>query len=356
MEIVTLPKYVIGQDAFDAIPSICNGYGKNLQIIGGKTGIESSINALEEALKNSDLKLMEPLWYGGECTDENIQLLSKKLAENGTDIIAGVGGGKALDTAKAVADKLGLPVITIPTIAATCAATSKLSVVYDKNHKFTRFINFDTPPLCCFINSQIIADAPTKYFRAGMGDTLAKYYECTFASRGDSLNYTNGLGRTISIMCADPLFKYGKDALKDCEDKKITPALEQIIQANIVNTGMVSILVDGDYNGAVAHSLFYGLTLLPHIEEKYLHGDVVAFGILVQLIIDKNIEEAIKVRSFLKDIGCPIKLKDIEVELDRAFLSSVLTETVTGPDMNKLPYKIHEDMVFDALIQLEKME
>lgn len=355
MQIVTLPKYIIGGDAFDAIPSVCLNYGNNLQIIGGKTGILSSIKAIKESIKGSDIQLMEPLYFGGECSDENIDLLCKEIEGNNTHIIAGVGGGKAIDTAKVVADKLGLPVITIPTIASTCAATSRLSVVYDNNHKFSNFVHFETPPLCCFINSKIIGQAPVEYFRAGMGDTLAKYYECTFASRGDRLNYTNGLGRTISHMCAGPLFEHGIQALKDCENNQITPSLEQIIQAIIVNTGMVSILVDEDYNGALAHSLFYGLTLLPHIEENYLHGDVVAFGILVQLLVDENIDEAIKVRAFLKDIGCPTKLKDIEVDLNRESLSKVLTETVTGPDMNKTPYKINEDMVFDALVKLEEM-
>lgn len=355
MQIVTLPKYIIGTDAFDAIPSVCLNYGKNLQIIGGKTGILSSIKALKESLKESDINLMQPLYYGGEASDENIELLCKEIEGNSAHIIAGIGGGKAIDTAKAVAVRLGLPVITIPTIASTCAAISRLSVVYDSNHKFARFIHFDTPPLACFINSKIIAEAPVDYFRAGMGDTLAKYYECTFASRGDSLNYTNGLGRTISHMCADPIFEYGIQALKDCEDKKTTSSLEQIIQAIIVNTGIVSILVDEDYNGALAHSLFYGLTLLPHIEDNYLHGDVVAFGVLVQLMIDKNIDEVLKVRTFLKDIGCPTKLKDIEVDLNRESLSKVLTETVTGPDMNKIPYKIDEGMVFNALSQLEEI-
>ncbi len=355
LEIVTLPKYVIGQDAFNAIPSAIMHYGKNLQIIGGKTGIESSINALEKALDNSGIKLLEPLWYGGECSDENIESLIKKLEANGAEIIAGVGGGKAIDTAKAVANKLGLPIITIPTIASTCAGTSRLSVVYHMNHKFSRFIHFDAPPICCFINSEIIANASVEYFRAGMGDTLAKYYECSFATRGDSLNYTNGLGRTISHMCAEPLFEHGRKALKDCKDNKITESLEQIILAIIVNTGLVSILVDEDYNGAVAHSLFYGLTTLPHIEEKYLHGDVVSFGILVQLAIDKNFDEVLKVRSFLKDIGCPTKLMDIEVELNKESLSKVLIETVKGPDMKKIPYKIDEDMVFDALSYLENL-
>ncbi len=355
MQSTNFINYTIGQDAFNQISNICSIYGKNLQLIGGEKALNSSIDKLKDALKDTDMKLLDPLFYGGECTYENMNSLYKKIKNSRADIIAGVGGGKAIDTAKGVAHMLNLPCITIPTIASTCASATKLSVVYDKNHKFIEFMFFDNPPVHSFIDSEIIAKAPVEYFRAGMGDTLAKHYECTFAARGEKLNFTSGLGVSISKMCAQPIFLYGLKALRDCEEGIVTPELEQIIQSNIIATGLVSILVDEDYNGALAHSLFYGLTLLPHIEEKYLHGDVVAFGILVQLMIDKDLDEALKVRSFLKELGCPVSLKEIEVELNRESLSEVLTETVTGPDMNKIPYKIDEDMVFEALIELEKI-
>lgn len=355
MQSISFTNYTIGEDAFYAISDICSVYGNKVQLIGGLKALEATTPLLKEALNNSRIELLDPLWYGGECTYENIELLVIKAKENGAEIIVGLGGGKAIDTAKGVAFMLNLPVITIPTIAATCAATSKLSVVYDSNHKFTEFMFLKEPPIHCFINSRIIAEAPVKYLRAGMGDTLAKHYECTLSARGDDLNYTSALGRTISNMCAEPLFMHGSQALRDCADTKVTPSMEEIVQANIVNTGMVSLLVNDIYNGAVAHSLFYGLTLLPHIEKYYLHGDVVAYGILVQLMVDNQPEEAAKVHDFLKQWGCPVSLSEIEVPLNRQALKEVLKETANGPDMAHLPYKINEDMLFDAICKVEKM-
>lgn len=355
MQNISFTNYTIGEDAYEAISTVCSIYENRLQIIGGHKAILAVQPSLEKALKNSSIQLLEPLWYGGECTLENIELLVTQARKNGAGLIAGVGGGKAIDTAKCVASILNLPIITIPTIAATCAATTALSVLYDSNHKFDRFIFFDNPPTHSFINSGIIASAPSKYLRAGMGDTLAKHYECTFSARGDKLNFTSALGCTISSMCSEPLFEHGTIALKDCEEHNVTPSLEQIIQANVVNTGMVSLLVDEDYNGAVAHSLFYGLTLFPHIEKNYLHGDVVAYGILVQLMIDRQLDEALKVRKLLSQLGCPVTLKDIEVSLDRDKLLEVLKETVNSPDMEHLPYKISEDMVYDSICMVENL-
>jgi glycerol dehydrogenase len=355
MQTITFTGYTIGEDAYKAISSICSLYGDKIQIIGGYKALEVAMPELKACLKGSDIQLLDPLFYGGECTYENMKALAAKSRENGADIIAGVGGGKAIDTAKGVASMLNLPVVTIPTIAATCAATTKLSVVYDSNHKFVEFMFYDNPPIHTFINSSIIAKAPTNYLRAGMGDTLAKHYECTFAARNDNLNFTSALGRTISHMCAEPLFIHGTKALQDCEETKVTTSLEQVIQANIVNTGMVSLLVDEEYNGAVAHSLFYGLTLLPHIEEKYLHGDVVAYGILVQLMIDEQINEAKKIYTYLKEWGCPVSLADIEVSIDRQGLSHILSETINGPDMEHLPYKINDDMVYEGILLVESL-
>lgn len=355
MQNISFTNYTIGEDAYEVIPKTCSIYGNKFQIIGGHNALAAALPHLKKAIENTCIQLLQPLWYGGECTLENIEHLVTQARKNGAELIAGVGGGKAIDTAKCVASILNLPIITIPTIAATCAATTALSVLYNSKHKFDKFMFFDKPPVHTFINSGIISSAPVKYLRAGMGDTLAKHYECTFSARGDKLNFTTALGCTISNMCSEPLFEHGTIALKDCENHKVTPSLEQIIQANVVSTGMVSLLVDEDYNGAVAHSLFYGLTLLPHIEKNYLHGDVVAYGILVQLMIDQQRDEALKIRKFLSQWGCPVTLKDIEVSLDRQGLSAVLKETVNGPDMEHLPYKINDDMVYESICIVENL-
>lgn len=115
-------------------------------------------------------------------------------------------------------------------------------------------------------------------------------------------------------------------------------------------------MVLDDYNCAVAHSVYYGLVLLPGFEEKYLHGDVVAYGVLVQLAVDKDMERLAEAKKFLKELGIPSTLREMEVPLDREALSEVLRETVTGPDMDHIPYPVTEDMVFEAMKVVEGLE
>ena len=98
-------------------------------------------------------------------------------------------------------------------------------------------------------------------------------------------------------------------ALKDCKEHKASFALQQAVLANIVSTGMVSLMVLDDYNCAIAHSVYYGLVLLPGFEEKYLHGDVVAYGVLVQLAVDHDMDRLPEAKKFLKDLGIPFYFK-----------------------------------------------
>ncbi|WP_432408355.1 iron-containing alcohol dehydrogenase family protein [Wukongibacter sp. M2B1] len=353
---VIFPSYTIGEDSLQDLVDICLSYGSRILIVGGKTGLEKAGPKIQKALKGSELEVVDIMWYGGECTYSNMELIAKRGREERVDLIIGVGGGKAIDTAKGSADKIDVPVITIPTIAATCAATTCLSVVYNEKGEFDSFYFFERPPVHIFMDSKIIAEAPVKYLWAGIGDTIAKHYECILASRGDKLDHSSGMGREISAMCVGPMLQYGEKALEDCENGISSFEIEQVILNNIVSTGLVSMLVDDKYNGALAHSLFYGLTILEHIEKNHLHGEVVAYGVLVQLAMDNQMDELMKLYDFYKRIKLPTCLEDIEVKNDREYLELVLENTVKGPDMEYLPYTVTKDMVFKGIQKLEEIK
>ena len=121
---VSLASYTIGADAYDKLAAHCLTCGKKALVVGGKTALEKALPKIQAALAGTGVELADPLWYGGECTYENIDLVAAAAGQCGADMILGVGGGKALDTAKGAALRAGVPVFCLPTIAATCAATS----------------------------------------------------------------------------------------------------------------------------------------------------------------------------------------------------------------------------------------
>lgn len=306
-------------------------------------------------MEDSALEIAAAAVYGHDCTHKAIGSMVQLAKDVQADMIFGMGGGKALDTAKGTGCELGLPVFTFPTIAATCAATTALSVVYREDGSFEEFYFYERPAEHCFIDLTVIAEAPAQYLQAGMGDTIGKYFECHFSARGDKLAHSSALGRTISNMCYLPLLDCGAQALLDCKAHRCTEDLKEAVLANIVSTGLVSLLVLDQYNCAVAHSVYYGLVLLPGFEEENLHGNVVAYGVLVQLAVDGQLEEAKEVKEFLRTLEIKTTLAEMGVPLDREVLAKVLTETVTGPDMEHIPYPVTEDMIYRGMELVEQL-
>lgn len=347
--------YSIGPDAYEDAVGVCRPYGSRILLVGGEKALAAGKSRLLSALEGSELQIVETTLFGHDCTATEIKRIEQLAKEVQADMIFGMGGGKALDTAKGAADAAKLPVFTFPTIAATCAATTALSVVYREDGSFEEFYFYDRPARHCFIDLTIIAEAPDLYLQAGMGDTIGKYFECHFAARGDKLAHSSGLGRTISNMCYFPLRENGAQALLDCRANRCTEALKEAVLANIVSTGLVSLLVLDQYNCAIAHSVYYGLVLLPGFEEKNLHGNVVAYGVLVQLAVDGELEEAKEVKQFLQSLEIKTTLEEMGAVLDREVLEVVLKETVTGPDMDHIPYPVTEDMVYQAMELVERL-
>lgn len=341
--------YTIGIDAISHLADRLKGYGKNIAIIGGETALKCALPKVNESLSGTEFKIVNTITHKGESShfrmDTNIELLK----DVSVDIIIGIGGGKAIDTAKGVAFKMGLPVFSLPTIASTCASTSALSVVYKEDGEFEEIFEFGKPPIHSFIDLQIIADAPDSYLRAGMGDTIGKRFECQFAARGDELKHGSRLGKEVSNLCYDPLLLYGEKALKDCKCNVVSNELLEAVLAIIVSTGMVSISVEDRYNSAVAHATYYGLVNLPGFEEHYLHGDVVAYGVLVQLAIDNNLEDLVVLKEFLDKIEIITSLESMDVKVDKEYLKDILPAIVNGPDMQHIPYEITEDMILDGM-------
>jgi glycerol dehydrogenase-like iron-containing ADH family enzyme len=352
---VCFANYSIGEDVYGEVSDVCRLYGNKILLIGGKLALAAGKEKLMQAIAGTNLEIVQIRLFGNDCTYEKMEELAQEAKVCGAQMIFGMGGGKALDTAKGAAYKAHLPVFTFPTIASTCAATTALSVVYKEDGNFDSFYFYERPALHCFIDLSIIASAPWKYLRAGMGDTIGKHFECHLSARGDKLDHNSLLGREISNLCYEPLLEHGVKALDDCKNQTVSYELQQAVLANIISTGLVSLMVLDDYNCAIAHSVYYGLVLLPGFEENYLHGDVVAYGVLVQLAVDNQIEKAKEVRAFLLELGIPVSLKQMQVPLDKEYLKDVLIETVTGPDMEHLPYPVTGEMIFEGMKIIEEL-
>lgn len=351
MDQTVFPGYTIGEDAYEAIADVCSKYGKKIAIIGGKTALEVAEDEIKNAIADADFEIIGTFWYGGEASMENVEMLKPKVAE--ADMIFAVGGGKAIDACKVLAQTTKTPFMTFPTIASTCAACTSLGIVYHPDGSLREYSFSKIPANHIFINTSIIANAPEKYLWAGMGDTMAKHYECTISSRGHVPSHSDAMGIALSTMCAVPIQRWGQKALDDCKGNTPTYELQEVILGIIISTGLVSNFVQVDYTTGLAHAVYNGFTVIPTTEEfGHLHGEVVSYGILVLLIIDKRMDELKKLYEFSKSIGLPTKLADIDGQ--NADLNVVATKALAGIDVRVYPYEITNEIIINGIMELEE--
>ena len=346
-----LPCYTIGTDAFENFESVMAFYGRKVALLYGEKAFKTSKDKVLPALKNFDI--IYQTVYGKEASYANIDRLAAVEQISKADLILAVGGGKCLDVAKVVGDKLGKPVFTVASIASTCAAVTRIAVLHNDDGSFREVYRLTNPPVHCFIDPEIIVNAPARYFWAGMGDTMAKHVECVFSSKNDVLDFESALGRTISVLCYDPILEKGEKAYDDVKNHVVSGEVEDVIKSIIIATGAVSLSVNPDYNSALAHALYYGLTVREWMEQKHLHGEIVSYGTLAQLLIDGQMEELRKVYDFNKSVKLPVCLKDLDLDRDDP-MDDILDATIVNPELDHIPYPITKEMVRETILKLEE--
>lgn len=206
--------------------------------------------------------------FGGECSSEEIDRVAGAAREGSADAIVGIGGGKTMDTAKAVAHPAGLSLVIVPTIASTDAPTSSLSVVYDADGSFKEYRFFGRNPDAVLVDTAIIAKAPVRFLVAGIGDGLSTYFEADASSRTRARTMAGGAPTSAALaiarLCYDTLLEHGLAARLAVEHGAVTPAVEKVVEANTLLSGL------GFESGglAAAHSVHNGLTVLEGTDRK----------------------------------------------------------------------------------------
>ena len=195
---VNLPSYTIGEGCYKEIPHTTRFYGKTAVVIGGKIAMSKAKDKILEGIKDSDVEILDFIWYGGDSTYENGNALIDMDVVKKADMIFAVGGGRACDTCKYVANEMDKPLFCFPTVASNCASVTAISVIYNPDGSFREYY-YPKNANHTFIESSIIADSPEELLWAGIGDALSKECEAVFASKEDELSHTPMMGVQLSL-------------------------------------------------------------------------------------------------------------------------------------------------------------
>ena len=353
---VHLPNYSIGDKIYDKIGPVCESYGRKVLVIGGRKALDAAYNKIRSYVEQTNLEIIGKEIYGENCTYATVEKLRAMPLYQEADMVFGVGGGKALDTVKCLCITDDKPVFAFPTIASNCSACTSVSIMYNEDGTFLKPHFFIRPVMHSFIDTEIIAKAPSQYMWAGIGDTYAKYYEAMISSRNERLEHFTALGVAVSRMCCDPLIEYGPQALEDHRKGLCTYDVEQVVLAIVVTTGIASIFLTKDYtpdyNSGLAHAVFYAMTSYPVIEERHLHGEVVGFGILLALLVDQQDEEFEKIYRLNRAVDLPVSLGEIEITEEQ--WKECMERIPEMSDVAHYPYKVTKEMLAEAMDRLRE--
>jgi glycerol dehydrogenase len=149
------------------------------------------------------------------------------------------------------------------------------------------------------------------------------------------------------------LLKDGAKAKAACDENQVTQALENIIETNILLSGL------GFESGglAAAHAIHDGLTILEGTHHYY-HGEKVAFGTIAQLVLENApTEELHQVLDFCLAVGLPVCLADIGVDhISQEELMEVAAKAcILEESIHSMPFPVTVEQVAAAIAAADRI-
>ncbi|RPF42134.1 glycerol dehydrogenase [Hydrogenoanaerobacterium saccharovorans] len=347
-------KYVQGENALYQFYAETKDLGKRFLFICSNSGHKSCHAKIEKSFENTDCSRIYEV-FGGVSSVGEIEKMRSIVKQNNIEVVVGVGGGSAIDTAKATAFYEHVPVVIVPTVCATDAPCTGLSVIYNDDGTFNSYLFYPRNPEAVIVDSKVIANAPAKFLVAGMGDALATYFEARACVRTDAPSLENGgVSRSATALCKlcyETLLEYGAQAKIACEQKLLTPALEAVIEANTYLSG-----VGADNGGlAVAHSVYNGFTALQECDAT-MHGSIVAFGTITQLILEAAPKHEInEVMDFCHSVGLPLTLKELGVTDNSRVMIAAEKACASGETIHNMVGDVTPEQLYSALLTADML-
>lgn len=343
-------KYVQGAGEMKNLGTYAEKYGKKALVLITESGYKRIGSIVDGSFATTGIELVYD-YFNGECSKVEIDRLIQVMEEQNCDMVIGIGGGKILDTSKAVAYYKGTPVLICPTIASTDAPCSALSVLYTEEGVFEEYLFLPSNPNLVLMDTEIIAKSPARLTISGMGDALATYFEARACKASGATSCAGGLATEAAMalakLCFDTLMNEGVKAKLALEAGACTEAVEKVVEANTLLSG----LGFESAGLAGAHAIHNGLTVLEECHHMY-HGEKVAFGTITQLVLE-NIpaEELEDIIDWCIELGLPVTLKELGVtEVTDEKIMAVATAACAPTDtLHNMPFEVTPEKVCAAI-------
>lgn len=280
--------------------------------------------------------------YGGcEITERRVDELVRRVKEEGFDCVVGVGGGKGMDYARAVAYHTDRRCVLVPTMASTNASASPLCVIYSEDgsrqvacHYLANYQDL------VIADTSMLIRSPARGFAAGIGDQLCTYLEVEYTNElmGTKERFPSLSWSVIRESC-DIFLSQGKAAYEAAKAGRLTREYENVLsQVLYSNAHMRAVACSG-----FAHLLAKALVLFPGVAKKHMHGAQVAYAILpMKVHRGENKAEILRYADWCRGLDIPITLEELGIGgVSREELLAACREIAPAPTA-ELPYTPEE--------------
>ncbi|WP_285537728.1 iron-containing alcohol dehydrogenase [Brucella sp. NBRC 12950] len=290
--------------------------------------------------------------FQGQLGLETADRLSDALGQSTPEIVIAAGGGRSIDAGKALADKRGLKLITVPTVASNDAPTSKNYVLYDENDILLEVRHLSRNPDFVVVDTEILAGAPQAMFAAGLGDALSKKAEALACAEGRGVNMFGArpthLSGAIASLCYDTLVEQAITAFDAAGTGKPNMAFDAAAEAMVLMAGL------GFESGglSVPHALTRGLTHVPGVAGKP-HGFQVAYGLVVHhWLLGEALPTALT--AIYRHTGLPLCLAALAGRpIEDGHLRAVANASIAVPHMLNFPRPLTVEDLVEAMRAIE---
>lgn len=350
-------KYIRGSGALFEVGEWARLLGEKALVIGGKTALSISRDSLYQSLDASGIEHSE-LVFTQDVTESQSMFFAKRAEEDRADLVIGVGGGKAIDVSKWAADRAGIPYIAVPTSAATCAAAVSLYIAYTEEERPVGGGYAARSPDFAIVDSKVIAEAPARLMASGIADTMSKWPETSYGGRNQTRTVFIDATEAWAKVAFDVCLKEGPGVIQAVRENRITKELEDVIDANMILSGVTGNTAGHEVRLAVAHCVHDGLITYDFEKsKKYLHGEKVAFGTLVQMVLCENITDDLFLQTFtfMKSAGLPVCMKDLGIDETGENVRKLAVETRRRKRLQEGPVATPLEHIVDALSKVNSM-
>jgi len=319
-------------------------------ILASKRGLSAQGAQVTRSLRKENIDSVHAQ-FNGECSRQEIEAQVELLRDQKPDCLVAVGGGKLVDAGKSIAYRLDVPLVIVPTLASNDAPCSAISVIYTPEGKSDGAEYYPQNPALVVMDTDVVAHADERYLVAGMGDAMATWYEAKVCF--DNPDARNLLGTrptlaacAIAEICAKTLFEQGEAAAISVRANRNDGAVENVVEANTLLSGL------GFESGglAVAHALALAYTRIDVVHETYMHGEMVAMGLMAQLAMEQS-NDAQRVARFFARVGLPVHLEQLSLSPGHhSELDTVVEATMNHAITHNMSIPVTQDSLLQAIL------